>query len=104
MGDLRTTIWNLYFSDSLSYLGFIANLGLSVVSVAAAWAIQGFFNVKSNPIFIDPRVFLSLYLLLVFLHYKWILGRNKKFNVGFFTSAAIVIIATVSKYLYELSY
>lgn len=101
MNMLKKT-YDIFTEDHVAYLGFIANLGLIVLAYILTWAIAGFLNIQESQIK-SLHIFFGSYLILFFIHYKAIIGKNSKFNSGFILSVIIVIILIIIKYILFLA-
>tara|TARA_Y100000310_G_scaffold142808_1_gene142282 strand:+ start:60 stop:371 length:312 start_codon:yes stop_codon:yes gene_type:complete len=102
MKGIIKNAYKLLTEDNLSYLGFIANLGLVTFSYILLWSTKVLFHLNDVSQITNLHIFSAIYFLLFFYNYKWAIGENNKFNLGFELSATMVSLTIIILYLINL--
>jgi hypothetical protein len=89
----------LLFSDTLSIIGFLTNLGLITSSYIIISIFKDIFSIEGLSLLWELNIFAITYLILLGTTFKWIIGKDSKFNIGFIIAAICVILITISRYL-----
>lgn len=94
---------HLLFSDTLAFLGFLANLGIvtltCIILYLSLFYLNYVFSFESMSFLRILSIFSITYWALMGIIYKTAIGKNEHFTVGFLLSAIFITLVILATYV-----